>query len=204
LHPLTDGTIVATAMPKIINSLKGFDYYTWPMTAYLLCMTISMPLFGKLADIYGFKPIYIFGIIIFLAGSVLCGISQSIMQFIVFRGLQGIGGGILISNAMAIIGILFVPAERAKYGGFVSSAAGLASLIGPILGGLITDNLNWRWIFYVNVPLGIIAMAILICAFPSYKETQERKKIDYMGAASLIISLVPMLLALTWVGKTYA
>ncbi|MFT8351730.1 MDR family MFS transporter [Clostridium saccharoperbutylacetonicum] len=199
-----DGTIVATAMPKIINSLKGFDYYTWPMTAYLLCMTISMPLFGKLADIYGFKPIYIFGIAIFLAGSVLCGISQNMLQFIVFRGLQGIGGGILISNAMAIIGILFAPAERAKYGGFVSSAAGLSSLIGPILGGLITDNLSWRWIFYVNVPLGIIAMAILICAFPSYKETQERKKIDYMGAASLIISLVPMLLALTWGGKTYA
>lgn len=198
-----DGTIVATAMPKIINSFKGFDYYTWPMTAYLLTMTISMPLFGKLADIYGFKPIYTFGIAIFLTGSVLCGISQNMMQFIIFRGLQGIGGGILISNAMAIIGILFAPAERAKYGGFVSSAAGLASLIGPTLGGLITDNLSWRWIFYVNVPLGIIAFTILIYAFPSYKEKHELKKIDYMGAASLIIALVPMLLALTWGGKIY-
>jgi EmrB/QacA subfamily drug resistance transporter len=199
-----DSTVVSTAMPKIINSLKGFDYYTWPMTAYLLCMTISMPLFGKLADVYGFKPIYIFGIAIFFTGSVLCGISHNMMQFIVFRGLQGTGGAILISNAMAIIGIMFAPAERAKYGGFVSSAAGLASLIGPTLGGLITDKLNWRWIFYVNLPLAIIALAIFIFAFPSYKEAKECKKIDYMGAINLVIALVPLLLAFTWGGKNYA
>lgn len=199
-----DSTIVGTAMPKIISSLKGFDYYTWPVTSYLLCMTISMPLFGKLADVYGFKPIYILGIAIFLCGSILCGISQNMIQFIVFRGLQGIGGAILISNTMAVIGIMFAPVERAKYGGFVSSASGLASLIGPTLCGFITDNHSWRWLFYVNIPLGIIALVLLVIVFPSHLEIPERKKIDYLGAANLIIALVPMLLALTWGGKVYA
>lgn len=146
LLPSLDSNIVSTAMPKIIGSLNGTAHYTWPVTAYLLAMTISMPLVGKLSDVYGYKPIYFFGIVAFLAGSVLCGVSQSMAQFIVFRGLQGIGGAVLISNTMAIIGILFPPADRAKYGSIVSAAAGVASLVGPVLGGLITDRLNWRWV----------------------------------------------------------
>lgn len=198
-----DSNIVGTAMPKIIGSLKGFDLYTWPITTYLLTMTISMPLFGKLADVYGFKPIYLFGIIVFLIGSVLCGLSQNMMQFILFRGLQGVGGAILISNTMAIISILFPPAERAKYGGFVSSASGLASLVGPLLGGLITDHFSWRWVFFVNIPLGMLTLAIFIFTFPAYHEKQEQKQVDFAGAAVIIMALVPMLLAFTWGGRNY-
>jgi Arabinose efflux permease len=199
-----DSNIVGTAMPEIIGSLKGFDLYTWPITAYLLTMTISMPLFGKLADVYGFKPVYLFGIVAFLTGSVLCGLSQSMMEFILFRGLQGIGGAILISNTMAIVGILFPPAERAKYGGFVSSASGLASLVGPFLGGVITDNLSWRWVFFVNIPLGILALIIVLFAFPAYKQERTRQPVDFAGAAVMIVALVPMLLAFTWGGRNYS
>lgn len=198
-----DSTIVGTAMPKIIEKLKGFDYYTWPVISYLLCITISMPLFGKLADLYGFKRIYVIGIIIFLIGSALCGIAQTMNQLIYFRGLQGIGGAVLISNTMAIIGVLFPPADRAKYTGILGSAGALASVIGPTLGGFITDHLSWRWIFYVNVPIGIIALIILILALPKNNSSTTRKQIDYIGAGALIISLVPMLLAFTWGGNQY-
>jgi len=199
-----DSNIISTAMPKIIGSLNGTALYTWPVTVYMLCMTISIPLVGKLSDIYGYKPIYLLGIVVFLAGSILCGISQSMVQFIAFRGLQGIGGAVLISNTMAIIGILFPPADRAKYGSFVSAAAGISSLIGPIMGGMITDNLNWRWVFFVNIPLGVIAFFIVIFAFPASYVTEENRKIDYAGAAVMIIALVPMLLALSWGGEKYS
>lgn len=198
-----DSNIVSTAMPKIIGSLNGTALYTWPVTAYLLAMTISMPLFGKMSDVYGYKPVYLFGISVFLTGSVLCGISGNMMEFILFRGFQGIGGAILISNTMAIIGILFPPADRAKYGSFLTAASGIASLVGPVLGGLITDKLSWRWVFFVNIPLGIIALAIIIAVFPSYRASDEHKQIDYPGAFLMIISLIPMLLAFTWGGGTY-
>jgi EmrB/QacA subfamily drug resistance transporter len=199
-----DSTIVGTAMPKIIGSLKGFDYYTWPVLAYLLCITISMPLLGKLADLYGFKKIYVIGIIVFLIGSALCGLSQNIFQLIVFRGFQGIGGAVLISNTMAIIGVLFPPAERAKYGGLLASAGALASIVGPSLGGYITDHLSWRWVFYVNIPVGIVALIILIMVLPAHSEPLEKKKIDFLGALTFIIALVPLLLAFTLGGKNYA
>ncbi|MDP4086316.1 MAG: MDR family MFS transporter [Bacillota bacterium] len=198
-----DSTIVGTAMPKIIEALKGFDYYTWPVISYLLCITISMPLFGKLADIYGYKKIYVIGVVIFLAGSVLCGMSQNMIQLICFRGVQGIGGAVLISNTMAIIGVLFSPAERAKYMGFMGSAGALASIIGPTLGGYITDNLSWRWIFYVNVPVGIITLVIALFSLPEHEEGEAKKNIDFLGAAALIVSLIPMLLAFTWAGNKY-
>ena len=198
-----DSTIVTTAMPKIVSSLKGFDYYAWPLTAFLLCMTISMPLFGKLADTYGFKPIYVFGIVIFLVGSSLCGLAQNMPQLIVFRGLQGIGGAILISNSLAIIGILFPVEQRAKYLGIAASAGALASIVGPWLGGNITDHWSWRWIFYINVPIGIIALIIILSALPDHKVEEGKKRIDYLGAGTLIVALVPLLLALTWGGKSY-
>jgi len=198
-----DGTIVTTAMPKIISDLNGFEYYTWPLIAFFLCLTISMPLFGKLADMYGFKPIYVFGIAIFLVGSALCGLSQNMIQLIIFRGLQGIGGAILVSNSMAIIGMLFAPAERAKYIGVAFSAGIVASIVGPFLGGFITDNFSWRWVFYVNVPIGILALVIILFFLPSSQEIKEIKMIDYLGASALIIALIPMLLAFTWGGKNY-
>jgi EmrB/QacA subfamily drug resistance transporter len=199
-----DSNIVGTALPKIIGSLKGFDLYTWPVTAYLLSMTISMPIFGKLVDIYGFKPVYIFGIAIFLAGSVLCGLSQDMMQLILFRGLQGLGGAILFSTPLTIVSILFPPAQRAKLGGLISSASGVASLVGPFLGGYITDNLNWRWVFFINIPLGLIALIITALDFPANKVKKEHIKIDFAGALVLIVALIPMLLAFTWGGKNYA
>lgn len=198
-----DSTIVGTAMPKIIEKLKGFEYYTWPVISYLLCITISMPLFGKLSDIYGFKKIYVIGIIIFLVGSALCGMSQNMFQLIYFRGLQGMGGAVLISNTMAIIGILFPPAERAKYMGILGTAGAFASIVGPTLGGYITDSYSWRWIFYVNVPVGIIALVIIMFALPAHTEALERKRIDYLGAAALIMALIPLLLGFTWGGNKY-
>lgn len=198
-----DSTIVGTAMPKIIEKLKGFDYYTWPVISYLLCITISMPLFGKLADLYGFKKIYVIGIVIFLIGSALCGMSQNMIELIIFRGFQGIGGAVLISNTMAIIGILFPPADRAKYTGILGTAGALASVIGPTLGGYITDNLSWRWIFYVNVPVGIITLVLILLSLPSHQTNHEVKKIDYLGALTLITCLVPMLLSFTWGGNRY-
>ncbi|NRD76814.1 MFS transporter [Bacillus sp. BRMEA1] len=199
-----DSTIVGTAMPKIIEKLNGFSYYTWPVISYLLCITISMPLFGKLSDLYGFKKIYVIGIVIFLVGSALCGMSQNMLQLIFFRGLQGIGGAVLISNTMAIIGVLFPPADRAKYTGILGTAGALASIVGPTLGGYITDSFNWRWIFYVNVPVGMIALLIIISALPSHTETEKRKKVDYVGAAALVLALIPLLLGFTWGGNKYA
>lgn len=198
-----DATVVATAMPKIISSLNGFNYYAWPMTAYLLCMTIAIPLFGKLADTYGFKPIYVIGISVFLIGSVACGLAQNMAELIVFRGLQGIGGGILVTNSLAIIGVLFAPAERAKYLGIAGSISGIASVFGPTIGGAITDNLTWRWVFYVNIPIGIIAMILLLIVLPAFKDEADHKKIDYLGALTLIVALVPLLLAFTWAGNKY-
>lgn len=199
-----DSTIVSTAMPKIIENLNGFNYYTWPVIAYMLCITISMPLSGKLADIYGAKPVYIAGIVIFLVGSVLCGLSQSMMQLIVFRGLQGIGGAILISNTLTIAGLLFSPTDRAKYGGIISSVSAIAGIFGPLLGGSITDHFSWRGVFFVNVPIGLIALAIVIFVLPKVKLAREKTKIDIWGAALLIFGLVPLLLAFTWGRTTYA
>ncbi len=199
-----DSTIVATAMPKIISNLNGFEYYAWPFTAFLLTLTISMPLFGKLADLYGFKPTYIFGIIVFITASALCGISQGMIELIIFRGLQGIGGAILSSNSLAIIGLMYSAEQRAKYIGIAGAGAGLGSLLGPALGGFIVDNYSWRWIFYINVPIGIITLAIMLFALPNHKIVERGKKIDFWGVITLIIALIPMMLALTWGGSEYS
>lgn len=193
-----DSNIVGTAMPKIIASLNGMELYSWPVTAYLLAMTIAIPLVGKLADSLGFKPVFLGGAFVFTVGSILCGLSRNMLQFILCRGLQGIGGAVLISNTIGLVGLLYPPAERAKYGGIVSSASGVASLLGPFLGGLITDHLNWRWVFFVNIPLGIAAFAIILGSFPSRQNERKAGQADYLGAAALVAALAPMLLAFTW------
>lgn len=198
-----DSTIVGTAMPKIINDLQGMEHYTWPFTAYMLCSTITIPIFGKLADIYGRKIIWFIGIIIFLVATALCGLSQTMIQLIVFRGIQGLGGGILMSNSFAIVGAMFSPKERGKYIGLVMAVFGLSSVIGPAVGGYITDNLDWRWVFYVNIPFGILAMVVMFFALPSIVDSSVKKVVDYLGAISLTIGLVPMLLAFAWAGKEY-
>jgi EmrB/QacA subfamily drug resistance transporter len=200
-----DSTVVSTAMKKISDDLNGLDLYTWPLTIYMLFSTIITPISGKLADTFGRKFFFMIGAVTFLGASALCGVSQTMMQLIVFRGIQGIGGGILMSNTFAMIGDIFPPEERAKNTGIVFSAFGLASVIGPALGGTLTDHLGWRWVFYVNLPVGIIFIAIILATVPSIKHIHAaRSKIDYMGTIALVLGLTPMLFAFMWAGDKYA
>ena len=198
-----DSSVVGTAMPKIISDLNGMSQYTWPFTAYMLCSTIIIPISGKMADSYGRKLIYLSGIVIFLISSMLCGLSQNMIQLIMFRGAQGLGGGIILSSAFAIVGEIFTPRERGKYMGFTASMFGLSSLLGPSLGGFITEAFGWRWIFYINIPLGIIALLTVFFALPSAGEDLEKKRIDYPGLIVFIIAIVPFLLGFTWAGNEY-
>lgn len=198
-----DQTIVGTAMPKIIALLGGMNLYAWVFTAYMLTSTTSVPIMGKLSDLYGRKPFYIGGIIVFMLGSALSGAAQTMTQLIIFRGLQGLGAGTMMSNSMAIVGDLFPPAERGKWQGVMGAVFGLSSVIGPTLGGFITDNLNWRWVFYVNLPVGLLAVAVLFVALPNFKN-QVKRSIDYLGVATLVAAVVPMLLAFVWGGEDYA
>lgn len=199
-----DQTIVGTALPRIVRELGGADQLTWVVTAYMLASTVTVPIYGKLSDLYGRKWFFFSGILIFLAGSVLCGISQNMVELIIFRALQGIGGGAIMGNAFAIIGDLFEPAQRAKWQGVLGGIFGLASVIGPALGGLLTDHVSWRAVFYINIPLGLIALGFIGFLMPKVASMIEDKIIDYWGAGLLITSLVPLLLALSWGGRQYA
>src|SRR5438270_10786684 len=162
-----DQTVVGPALPKIIGDLNGFDQYAWVVTAYLLTSTISVPIFGKLSDIYGRKWFYVGGTVVFLLGSILSGVSQDITQLILFRGLQGLGAGIIFASAFAIVADVIPPRDRGKWQGVFGSVFGLASVIGPTIGGWLTDRAGWRWVFYVNVPVGLIAIAVLVFTFPA-------------------------------------
>jgi EmrB/QacA subfamily drug resistance transporter len=198
-----DQTIVGTAMPRIITDLGGFTHYTWITTAYLIASTIAVLVTGKLTDMYGRKLFYIIGICIFTIGSVLCGLSQTMTQIILFRGLQGIGAGAMMANAFTVIGDLFPPAERGKYQGLLSGVFGLSSVIGPLLGGFITDTLSWHWIFFINVPLAILILVLFIIFFPNFRPNHLKHHVDYPGLALLILTVVPAMLALTWGGVDY-
>ena len=192
-----DQTIVGTAMPKIVNDLNGFQHYSWVITGYLVASTAMMPIFGKISDIFGRKWLYMLGIATFLAGSMLSGVSQSMNQLIIFRAVQGLGAGMMTPIAMAIIGDIFPPAERGKYQGLIGAVFGLAMIVGPQLGGFITDNVGWRWVFYVNVPVAILAFAVVFLVFPSHTALHKRHSIDWLGSAALIGSVVPLLMALS-------
>jgi EmrB/QacA subfamily drug resistance transporter len=198
-----DQTIVSTAMPRIVADLGGFAHYTWLATAYLLTSTIVLPIVGRLTDMYGRKHFYTAGITIFILGSLLCGLSQTMTQIILFRGLQGIGGGILMANAFTVIGDLFPPAERGKYIGLVTAVFGISAVIGPTLGGFITDTFSWHWIFYINIPLGIITLLLFIFFFPQFRLDKRKHKVDYIGVTALVLAVVPLLLALSWGGTEY-
>lgn len=195
-----DQTVVGPAMPKIIGDLNGFEHYSWVFTIYLLTSTISVPIFGKLSDMYGRKWFYIGGVVVFLLGSILSGLSGDIFQLIAWRGLQGLGAGIITANAFAIIADVIPPAERGKWQGAFGAIFGLSSVVGPTIGGFLTDNLNWRWVFYVNLPVGIIALAVLITTFPNMSRHTAKKIIDWWGAGALILGLTPLLLALSFGG----
>jgi EmrB/QacA subfamily drug resistance transporter len=192
-----DQTIVGPVLPKIVGDLQGADFYAWVVTAYLLTSTVSVPIYGKLSDLYGRRPLLLIGIVIFLVGSALSGLSQTMWQLILFRGIQGLGAGALFPIALAVIGDLFTPAERGKYQGLFGAMFGLAFLLGPGLGGFITDSFGWHWIFYVNIPIGIIALAVIARLLPTIRTEGARPAIDYLGVGSLIVGLVPMLIALT-------
>ena len=202
-----DQTIVGTAEPRIIASLSGFDRYPWVSTAYLLCSTISVPIFAKLSDIYGRKWFLLGGSAGFVLTSALCGTAGKINslgldgmnQLILFRAMQGICGGMMMGLTFAIIGDIFSPAERGRYQGVFSGAWGFASVFGPTLGGWLTDQISWRATFYVNLPVGMIAIAAVYLYFPYWHPKDIKRHIDWAGVVTLIFCVVPLLLALTWV-----
>jgi EmrB/QacA subfamily drug resistance transporter len=198
-----DQTIVGTALPRIVVNLGGFDHYAWVVTAYLLASTVSIPIWGKLSDIYGRRTFFILGMVIFLVGSALAGTSQNMTQLIIYRGIQGVGAGAMMPIAMAIIGDIFSPAERGKWQGLIVAVFGLASIVGPTLGGWITDNWGWRWVFYVNMPVGVIAILTAGIVLPKIV-THRQHIIDYLGVVTLIAGTVPLLLAFSWAGTQYA
>jgi EmrB/QacA subfamily drug resistance transporter len=191
-----DQTIVATALPAIVRDFNGIDLVSWISTGYLLASTATVPIYGKFSDIYGRKLILLWGIVVFLLGSVLCGIAGSMLQLIVFRVIQGIGAAAITSTAFATPADLFVSAERAKYMGLFGSVFGLASIIGPFLGGLLTDQISWRWVFYVNLPVGLLALAFVMAKMPRLAN-DLRTRIDWLGTVLLIGAVVPLMLGLT-------
>ncbi|MFD0772685.1 MDR family MFS transporter [Streptomonospora algeriensis] len=198
-----DQTIVSTALPTIVGELNGLEHLSWVVTAYMLAATVGMPIYGKAGDLFGRKVVFQFAIVVFLLGSVLCGIAQDMTQLILFRALQGIGGGGLIISAQAIIADVVSARERGRYMGLIGGVFGLASVAGPLLGGVFTDHLSWRWIFYINLPLGAAALLVTSMVLQLPRPSGPRPKLDYPGTLLLAAASVCLVLVISWGGTEY-
>jgi EmrB/QacA subfamily drug resistance transporter len=197
-----DQTIVGPALPTIVTQLAGNDVYVWAVTIYLLTSTISVPFWGKLSDLFGRKPMFMIGIVIFLIGSALSGLSQNMTQLIAFRGLQGIGAGSLFPIALAVIGDLFSPAERGKYQGLFGAVFGIAFIVGPLVGGFLTEQVSWHWIFYVNIPIGLVSLFFISRLLPTVKNPRATRNFDVLGGVIFTIATGFLLVGLTQKGQT--
>jgi EmrB/QacA subfamily drug resistance transporter len=197
-----DQTIVSTALPTIVGDLGGIEHLSWVVTAYLLASTVVGPLYGKLGDLYGRKRLLQGAIVIFLIGSALCGIAQNMGELIAFRAVQGIGGGGLMVTTIAVVGDIIPPRERGRYQGFFGGVFAVATVTGPLLGGFFVDNLSWRWIFYINIPLGALAFVVIGLTF-RVRAVQVRHAVDYLGAAVLAAGLSALVLFTSLGGTTY-
>ena len=198
-----DQTIVATALPTIVGDLGGLQHLSWVVTAYLLASTITGPLYGKFGDLYGRKKTLQVAIVIFLIGSVLCGIAQNMPELIAFRAIQGLGAGGLITTTIAVVGDIIPPRDRGRYQGVFGAVFGVSTIIGPLLGGFFVDNLSWRWIFYVNLPVAAVAMVVIGAVFHTQTSRVEHA-IDYLGAALLAGGLSSVVLFTSLGGTTFA
>ena len=198
-----DQTIIATAIPHLVTDLGGFDRFAWVTTAYLVASTAVIPIVGSLSDMYGRKVVFIGGIAVFVAGSALAGAAQDMNQLIAFRAAQGVGGGVVMACSFISIGDLFPPAERGKYMGFIAGIFALSSVVGPLVGGALTDALSWRWVFYVNIPLGVPIAAAFVLFFPGSRGARRRGRIDYPGIALLLTAIVSGMLGLSWGGSQH-
>ena len=188
-----DQTIVSTALPTIVGDLGGFEHLSWVVTSYLLASTVVGPLYGKLGDLYGRKRVLQFALVLFLVGSALCGLAQTMPELIAFRAIQGLGGGGLLVVAMAVVGDLVAPRDRGRYQGLFGGVFAVAVVAGPLLGGFFVDNLSWQWIFYVNLPLGLVALAVIASTFRS-RQVTTRHRIDWLGTIVLAAGLSGVIL----------
>jgi EmrB/QacA subfamily drug resistance transporter len=198
-----DQTIVSTALPRIVSDLGGLSSYSWVFTAYMLATTVTVPLYGKLGDKYGRRPLFLFSIAVFLVGSALCGLAQNMTELVAFRALQGLGAGGLFPLSLATVGEIVPPRDRGRYQGLIGAVFAAASIIGPAVGGFIVDNLSWRWVFYVNLPVGAVALVVIVLTMPTVAAKHEHV-IDWLGAAVLAAGTAALLLGLVWGGNQYA
>lgn len=199
-----DSTVVATAMPTIIGDLNGIDHYAWVFTAYLLAEIASIPLWGRLADMYGRKRVFLLGMVIFLAGSVFCGLSTSMLQLVLFRGMQGVGAGCLLPVAQTIVADLYTLEQRARLSAVMSAVFGFSSVVGPLIGGFITDQLSWHWVFFVNLPIGIAAIVLVQVVMIEPVTDRHHHRLDWFGMCTLLGWTVLLVFALEMGGRDYA